>query len=190
MELKTARLAIVRVGAGRGFVVEGRSGPLIVTAAHCLPDLPPPMSFSMLEERTFQNLLGALEVPPTIASECLFVDPIADIAVLGEPDHQELPELWEAFDNLVTASTVLSVSASAQDSALMLYLDDVWRPCALHSFRRGFRIDAAPTIQAGMSGSPILNTTGEAIGVVVTNEGPHPKLADHLPAWLARDVFD
>jgi hypothetical protein len=31
-----------------------------------------------------------------------------------------------------------------------------------------------------------LNQTGAAIGVVVTNQGPHPRSASHLPGWLLR----
>ena len=37
----------------------------------------------------------------------------------------------------------------------------------------------------GMSGSPILNCDGTAIGVVVTTESPHPRLDFNLPVWLS-----
>jgi len=190
MELGEAKLAVVRVGAGRGFVVESSGGRLVITAAHCLPEVPPAMSFSLIEERTFSDLLGALEVPPTIAAECLFVDPVADIAVLGEPDSQSIPVEWEAYDNMATACSALPVSSSlGNESGLLLHLDGLFRPCILRASHLGFRIEVQPDIQAGMAGSPILNTRGEAVGVVVTNKGPHPKLIDHLPAWLARDLF-
>jgi hypothetical protein len=39
-----------------------------------------------------------------------------------------------------------------------------------------------------LSGSPILNQTGAAIGVVVTDQGPHPRLASHLPGGLLREL--
>jgi hypothetical protein len=39
-------------------------------------------------------------------------------------------------------------------------------------------------IKGWMSGSPILNERGEAIGVVSTG-GPDPRLARDLPGWLA-----
>jgi hypothetical protein len=186
MHLEEAKLGIVRVGAGRGFVIERRGRRLVITAAHCLPELPPAMSFSLLEERTYAKLLGDINAPPTIAAECLFVDPVADIAVLGEPDDQALPQASEAYGILTDACPTLPISDRIHDSALLLYLDGLWRPCTLRAFRNAFRVDATPSIQGGMSGSPILNTDGEAVGVVVTNEGPHPKLVDCLPAWLLR----
>jgi len=189
MDLDEAAAAVVRVGAGRGFVIQCSRGRLIITAAHCLPDLPPAMSFSLVEERTYPSVLGGIEVEPTIAAECLFVDPVADIAVLGEPDGQLLPGDGHAYGEMVEACAALPVSAATTDAALLLYLDGNWRPCALREFMRGYACDTQLTIHGGMSGSPILNTEGAAIGVVATNQGPHPRLANHLPAWLARNLF-
>ncbi|MGO8918246.1 MAG: hypothetical protein ACLQJR_20285 [Stellaceae bacterium] len=55
--------------------------------------------------------------------------------------------------------------------------------------------DATEPIRGGMSGSPILNEDGAAIGVVCTagggnmdehrEGGPNPLLARQLPVWLA-----
>jgi hypothetical protein len=47
--------------------------------------LPPPHGFSYTEERTYQDLLATLGEQPSVWCQCLFVDPIADIAVLGTP---------------------------------------------------------------------------------------------------------
>jgi hypothetical protein len=149
MNLEEAKLAIVRVGAGRGFVVKARCGRLIITAAHCLPELPPAMSFSLLEERTYGNLLGDIEAQPTIAAECLFADPVSDVALLGEPDGQAVPETWDAYDKLTSACVPIPVSARTNDSALMLYLDGHWRPCTLRTPRFAFWIDAQPSVQGG-----------------------------------------
>jgi hypothetical protein len=89
--------AVITVGDGRGFVVEGeRETRLIITAAHCLPSFPLCHGASYLEERTYQALLGPLGEKPTVWTECLFVDPIADIAVLGQPDNQD--ELYDQGD--------------------------------------------------------------------------------------------
>jgi hypothetical protein len=67
--------AIVKVGDGRGFVVQGaRERRYVITAAHCLPHLPPAFGHSYLEERTYPRLLGPLADEPTIWAECLFVD--------------------------------------------------------------------------------------------------------------------
>jgi hypothetical protein len=85
--LATAKAAIITVGDGRGFLVEARQTRLVVTAAHCLPHLPPPPPAWYTHERTYRKLLGPLGADaPLIWAECLFVDLISDLAVLGEPD--------------------------------------------------------------------------------------------------------
>jgi hypothetical protein len=102
-------------------VVEGRGlwhQPVryIITAAHCLPEqpdgqrLPPSHGFSDLTDRTYANLLGPLGQQPSVWCECLFVDPIADIAVLGAPDNQELSNEADAYEALVGAATPLTVA--------------------------------------------------------------------------------
>jgi hypothetical protein len=117
--------AVIRVGDGRGFVVEHRGHMnhperIIITAAHCLPRLPPPYEHLLqlpsphpmryLEEETYQNILGPLGAEPTVWAACLFVDPMADIAVLGRPDNQELSDQADAFDQLVEGMTPLAVA--------------------------------------------------------------------------------
>jgi hypothetical protein len=55
-----ARRALVQVGDGRGFVIKANTRRFVVTAAHCLPNLPPPASISYSVERTYKNLLDAV----------------------------------------------------------------------------------------------------------------------------------
>lgn len=86
---------------GRGFVIEHHGTRYVLTAAHCLPKLPPAHPWSYTEERTFQDLLAPLGETPTVWAECLFVDPVADIAVLGQPDNQALGDQADAYDELV-----------------------------------------------------------------------------------------
>jgi hypothetical protein len=71
--------AVVTVSDGRGFVVELNAARYVLTAGHCLPNLPPAHLASYIEERTFPNLLAPLGKDPTVWAECLFVDPVADI---------------------------------------------------------------------------------------------------------------
>jgi hypothetical protein len=107
--------SVVRVGYGRGFVVNGRNDDrLIITAAHCLycdgePYLPPAHAAAYPEERTYQNLLAPLGEEPTIWTECLFVNPVADIAVLGSPDDQELFKQADAYGALVESVQPFSI---------------------------------------------------------------------------------
>jgi hypothetical protein len=50
--------AIVTVGHGRGFIVAGDRERFIITAGHCLPFVPEPLTFSGIGERTYKTLLG------------------------------------------------------------------------------------------------------------------------------------
>jgi hypothetical protein len=55
--------AIIRVGDGRGFVVrDARGNYFVITAAHCLPHLPPAHAVAQYYERTYGRLLGRLVV--------------------------------------------------------------------------------------------------------------------------------
>jgi hypothetical protein len=58
--------AILKVGEGRGFVVESANQRLVITAAHCLPYFPPCASVSQPEEHTYQKLLGHIEGMPKV----------------------------------------------------------------------------------------------------------------------------
>jgi hypothetical protein len=99
--MDSIRRAIVKVGGGRGFIIEHRrevppfngkrfaSDHLVITAAHCLPRFPPCHSASNSYERTYASLLGTLDAAkPGVRAECVFADPVADIAVLSHPDYQ------------------------------------------------------------------------------------------------------
>jgi hypothetical protein len=65
---------------------------------------------SYTEEHTYPELLGRLGEKPSVWAECAFVDPVADIAVLCEPDNQELSEQAEAYEALVGAVTPFTVA--------------------------------------------------------------------------------
>jgi hypothetical protein len=189
--------AVIRVGDARGFIAKDLEDERIVyTAAHCLPFFPPCHAASYLEERTYKALLGPLGQEPTVWAECLFVDPIGDIAVLGPPDGQELYNEWNAYKALVGNITPLRIAdVFDETSAKLLSLDGEWFSCKVHSVRGGpfWITHAAKGIVAGMSGSPILAEDGlAAIGIVSvsagggddqlsTEGGPSPRLAYHLP---------
>ncbi len=139
---------------------------------------------------------------PSVWTECLFADPIGDIAVLGPPDGQELFEQWEAYDNLVqSAHTLMIADAPKQGPAWLLSLDNRWLRCTVrHSGGSLWISDATDGIRAGMSGSPVLSDDGSAIGVVCTSAGtggsdqPHtegrnnPRLMGNLPGWCIKSL--
>jgi hypothetical protein len=194
--------AVIRVGDGRGFVVKDvgrarlgwRGERIVITAAHCLPFFPPCHAFSYLEDRTYVALLGPLGQEPTVWAECLFVDPIADVAVLGEPDSQELFKQHDAYEELVTAVKPLRIADTPKEGrAQLLSLDGEWFGCKVRHNGGPLEVtDASKGIVGGMSGSPILGDDGAAIGVLTlssgsgdqphTEGGPNPRLVYHLPA--------
>src|SRR5437868_5530405 len=106
-----AKDAIIKVGDGRGFVVEAhtRRERFVITAAHCLPHLPPAHAASYAEDRTYAKLLGPIGESPTVWAECVFVDPVADIAVLSAPDGQALFDECADYERLVDGRPALRV---------------------------------------------------------------------------------
>jgi hypothetical protein len=201
MDADSAKGAVIRVGDGRGFLVEGKVDRfIIITAAHCLPSFPPCLSFSYVEERTYQSLLGTLGQERTVWAECRFVDLIADIAVLGAPDDQTLFDEWELYEELVNAVDPLPVSdAAPKGDGWLLSLEGQWFQCKIDSMYGPLDIsDATGNIAGGMSGSPILSESGSAIGIVCaggeteagicTEGGPNSRLARNLPGWMLDEL--
>lgn len=218
--------SVLNVGYGRGFVIEHRfeqppfegkrifaDRRLVVTAAHCLPHLPPRHAGSFWPGRTYRDLLGPLDGDANVWAECLFVDPVADVAVLGEPDDQEIGAAIElpddntpndAYHNLTDEPIPFRIGRIAQQGwewegwARLLGLDGEWVRVKASLHGRRLWIEGTPHNQPGISGSPILGDDGSAIGVVVmggetvtaegarspARSGPHPVLAHDLPGWL------
>ena len=71
-------------------------------------------------------------------AECLFADPVADIAVLGVPDEQYLSSEAAAFEALVESARLLVVAnapaqsrdARGEDAARVLSLEAAGVPVA------------------------------------------------------------
>ena len=195
-----AASAIITVGDGRGFIVDC----YIVTAAHCLPFFPPCMSASYTVERTYKNLLGPLGGKPRVGAECLFADPVGDIAVLGPPDNQELCAETLPYYELVESEAVTPLSiAEPGKEGWLLSKDGVWFRCSVQCQECGplWLSDLEGRIVDGMSGSPVISAAGEAIGIVCTSvedstghvpehrfHGPNPSLTRNLPGWFLREA--
>jgi hypothetical protein len=102
-----ASRAVVTVGnsGGRGFVIETRDGNrLVLTAAHCLPAMPVAHPWAT-ESRTWR-VLAPLGRKPSVVAQCCFVDPVADIAVLGPPSQMELTAEYDTLVNALPALTI------------------------------------------------------------------------------------
>jgi hypothetical protein len=204
--LKKITSSVIRVGEGRGFIVaDKQDNRLIVTAAHCLPSFPPCHGMSNLEERTYAALLARLGDKPTVWTECLFADPIADIAVLGSPDNQALWEEAEAYDAMLESAAPSPIVDAPEDGfAWLLSLEGQWFSCFVKYINNGslWISKTAQPIMGGMSGSPVISSDGSAIGVVALSSNPrglspeiadrcegeigckNPRLVRDLPGWL------
>jgi trypsin-like peptidase len=219
MKMQSNPASVVRVGDGRGFIIVHRvklrrprnlekrislrpfvEHRLVVTAAHCLPKMPPTTPAAHSYERTYAGLLGTLDGHTTdVSAECLFADPVADIAILGCPDEQEFSA--ELYESLIEEAPALRLGTVRNGRGWLLALSgDRWIATTLQvSFGpKGAFLSTGPTV-SGMSGSPILNDAGRAVGLVAIghetisegvrrneNAGPQPILTRNLPGWLLR----
>jgi hypothetical protein len=192
--LRKAKQSIITVDAGRGFVIGcrnhyGCTDSLVVTAAHCLPSLPRPHAGGELSERTYADLLGPIGTNPTVSAECLFADLIADVAVLGCPDDQALISQagdYKAFiKNYVALRIVTPILGESH--AWVMSLGGEWLPRQIEYMGGLLQMDCPVT--PGMSGSPIVNDRGAAIGLL-SNGGFDPELTGSLPGrFLPRPAF-
>jgi hypothetical protein len=196
-----AHRCVVRVSDGRGFVVQGELDDqrYIVTASHCLPRLPPRTHAGYIKERTYKASLAPLGNKSAIWAECLFVDPVADIAVLGSPDGQSLSKEPEAYQELVNGAEPVPMRPCQGEEEGWLFAQDAshWFRCTVRGTQKLWIADAAEPIRRGMSGSPILAADGTAIGIVCvgkageddehhTEGGPNAGYWN-LPGWLLHE---
>lgn len=195
-EMLTA--GVIAAGSGRGFVVEVAGERLVITAAHCLPFLPPAQSFFEPKQRIYGPLLAPLGDAPQVWAMCRFVDPIADIAVLASPDDPRAGE----YKALMATATAFSVGDPRRHPVnfwipgRLLSLDARrWFSCTIRHYGGPLWVThPAERVHSGMSGSPIVTEIGTAIGVVCTaaapwEGGPNPRLSHNLPGWLLRDTL-
>lgn len=203
-----ALLAVVAVGdGGRGSVVRGYGhNNFIVTAAHCLPFVPPRHLMSYLRERTYPGLVTRLGGIRAVWVECLFMDLIADIALLGPPDSQALDKRHTFYQRMIDTIEPLAISAppprarkqlqafdgtpisiltSGSAPARVLSLENTWLDCTVTHSGGSLSVSGAEIV-GGMSGSPIMAMDGTAIGVISTNGGPC--LMHDLPGWYLQQT--
>jgi len=193
--LEIAKKAVVRVGDGRGFVVAGiEERRYVITAARCLPRLPTPRVFREVEEGTLPQIIGTLGSEPMVWAQLCFVDPMSDVAVLCEPDA--LPDELERYEVFTGAVEPVPIgappetlpshlwTAETETSAYVLSLNGRWQPVTVQYGGRFVVVQkGSGKIKGGRSGSPIINNSSEAIGIISTGE-KNPSVMDCLPRWL------
>ena len=191
--------AILTVGCGRGFVIEGRCARYVITAAHCLPVAPEMMS-AHLEDWTYLRVLGKLNDEPSICAECLFVDPISGIAVLACPDDPSLQVEECIYDGLINNMTPIPIGCLPET-------DSSWPPSngtpvfflshSLETIRANVTRSREfaslhgdeQRIESKIIGSPIVTDGGKAVGVITSNSRI-TTLTQALPEWLVCELTE
>lgn len=169
--LERANASVIAVGDSHGFVVEGpRNNRIVITAEHCLPFFPPSHAAMGLEKRTYQNLLAPLGGERSLWAECLFADPIGDMAVLGSPDDQALWKKAEAYHE--------------PRFGLLICRSQLCPVC-----RGPLSFSAEGSRAIGVISVSASSLRGER-DIDEIHDGPKPRLVNNLPGWLLRDVLE
>ena len=198
--------SVINVGTGRGFIVSAGESRYIVTAAHCVESrIPKPHLANGINEKTIPNVLGKLgSKRQTVWAELHFCSICDDVVVLSEPDGQELYDKWRRYETFTATAISLGNppeivelykwSETPGAAASVFSLDGEWQSCTLHNGGRFLSIEENSLIKSGMSGSPIIDSNGAAIGLISTSGGGEhghnisPNLLDCLPPWLLRKL--
>lgn len=204
---ETAR-AIVQVGSrdGRGFIVgRAQRSRYVVTAAHCLERsrFPQPNLAFHVREWTFPNVMGPIGTNRgTISAELCVFSLVDGVAVFGEPKGLEHEYEAHQYERFTAAAMPVAEPPTAQacrwsngsgSKGWVPALDGTWLSCSVHNSGGCLMLDGVE-IKPEMSGSPIVNDDGAAIGVISAGErgggynDGHRSLMDCLPAWLWRKL--
>jgi hypothetical protein len=206
MKLKIAKRAVIRVGNGRGFIVGAGESRYVITAAHCLPvdHLPTPHLANSSSELTFPNIIGRVAAKRrTIWGELCVFSRTDDLAVFCQPDIECGEGHYMRFEDFTKQAMPVGLSPDGVASHLWaqhpgqvawtMSLAGEWQKCIVHNGGRFLTLDSDAKIKSGMSGSPIINDKGAAIGVISTGRSGiggnvNPSLTDCLPPWLLRNL--
>jgi hypothetical protein len=91
------------------------------------------------DECTYKKLLAPLGQKPAVIAQCLFVDPISDLAILGQPDNEVFEEAAAAYNALVQGRPALKISQRVVECdhspdkgapESLLSLEGHWYSCA------------------------------------------------------------
>jgi S1-C subfamily serine protease len=164
------------------------TGGYIVTAAHCI------------ECTAAEGMLAAMgsgfhgkaqtAAGRELLLDVLAIEPVADIAILGSPDNQAIPDEAETFAEFIAATKPVPlyrgkwIPTDVHETcgpgkytlpALVYNLDRSWVKATASVVQPGqpmLFLESERHIECGASGGPIVTPDGQLIGVV--SHGPKP----------------
>jgi V8-like Glu-specific endopeptidase len=180
---------------GRGVLI---SNDLIITAAHCI-------EFTC-EGKIVEGALFTEEIMSAQGEYCkvtpVAIEPVNDIAVLGplikRSGQKRFAEFCESMEPVVVNQNKLKPS---QEFPVHIYSHERTWVSGIAKYMEALHrlwIFADGSIEGGASGGPIINESGELIGIVSTFSVPYtqgksdgvvmrPHLA--LPVWVCLEIF-
>ena len=168
-----ATVKLCKLG-GQGVLVEG---DLILTAAHCI-------TVTGVGSGNYEDILNRIETNDgsQLLVETFAVEPVADIAVLGCVDYQDIPDWAEKFETFCENTTPLPICCRefplSQPFPIFIYdHKEKWITGTARQMQknaRGLPIVPDQRIEGGTSGSPVVNDTGELLGIVSRSGETHP----------------
>lgn len=187
----TVRIRAPRSGLGQAVMIDRG---FFLTAAHCVRNV----RYAALALGDHQHC--TLITPEgKLTASLSAVEPIADIAVLSCPDHQDFYDEAARYDLFLEQNRGLGlmrdVPRSGEEFPIWVrthnngWIDGTAQYIGGASFRTKTRVE----IEGGTSGGPILNQNGEVVGVVsnsssTASAGYYSALQGlacrALPAWI------
>ncbi len=197
-KVQRATVTLINKG-GRGVLVPNN---MILTAAHCiLYNTEGQMALGEYFLEDVLTITGKIKVTP------IAVEPVSDIAVLGQIDGQESPEDMSTYNDF--SKGIIPIPLCFDDYIIR-------EPFPVHVYTHKGKwikgeamlctkngeqlwVDFSEQIEPGSSGSPIVNDAGKLVGIVSHssfNEGqsnsdglaPRPHLV--LPVWICNRISE
>ncbi|MGJ5096742.1 hypothetical protein ACQR18_32010 [Bradyrhizobium oligotrophicum] len=195
LDLDKVKKAIVRVGKGRGFMIGGG----IVTTINWLSN-PPEFKYPRFETIEQQNaqppsearIVGRLDGTLTADADCVFADPISSVAILGGYSEEfRRIEHWEYRLPVHAPLRPTFAGHGAVQDAWFLSIDEKWVKCRVRTNYDDLRFvgddpdewGGEPEIAGNLSGSPIIDEDGGAIGIILA-----PSKKKHRDQWFGHHV--
>lgn len=191
--IENATVTLLKKG-GQGILIKNQ---IILTACHCVDyTLSGDMVLGEYYIEEIVTKLGKFKVAP------LAIEPINDIAALGELDSQEFYDevrLYEEFCNNTPPIKICRNKLKLGEKFMVFIYSHERKWITGHAMLMFpespmIVIEADEPIKGGTSGSGIINEKGEIVGIVsnaseqaYNGNAPRPLLA--LPVWICRKIY-